>query len=217
MRKIFLLFIAGLILLTGIACEKKGAEKAKPSPFLTAEEITAMQQKMAKLPAVPVTDNEIAVLETNLGTIEFELFPKVAPNHCASFKKLALNGYYDGTTFHRVVPGFVIQGGDILSRDSNPYNDGNGGPGYALNAEFSNISHKRGIVSTAREGNDINSGGSQFFICLADIPHLDGKYTVFGRVIKGMDVVDKIAQVVRDERDRPVQNVVMKHVTVQKR
>ncbi len=215
MRKICLLFITGLFLLSGIACEKKVTEKAK-SAHLTNEEISAIQQKMANLPNVPVAENEIAIIETNLGTIEMKFFPKVAPNHCASFKKLAMNGYFDGTTFHRIVPGFVIQGGDIFSRDDNPYNDGSGGPGYALNAEFSKISHQRGIVSMAREGNDINSGGSQFFICLANVPRLDGQYTVFGEVIKGVDVVDKIAQVQRDERDRPLQDVVMKHVSIQK-
>ncbi|RKY83708.1 peptidylprolyl isomerase [candidate division KSB1 bacterium] len=141
-----------------------------------------------------------------MGTIEFKFYEKDAPNHCANFKKLANSGFYDGTTFHRVIPGFMIQGGDILSKDSDPYNDGTGGPGYTLKAEFNSIPHERGIVSMARRA-DPNSAGSQFFICVATAPHLNGKYTVFGKVIKGMDVVDRIVNVKRDKRDRPLKDV----------
>ncbi|MEE4310814.1 MAG: peptidylprolyl isomerase [candidate division KSB1 bacterium] len=149
-----------------------------------------------------------------MGTIELEFFPEVAPNHCANFKKLANAGFYDGVLFHRVIPGFVIQGGDILTRDDEPKNDGTGDAGYKLNAEFSTISHDRGILSTAREGGDVNSAGTQFFICVDSIPHLDGQYTVFGKVTKGMDVVDKIVASPRDPRDKPLKNVVMEHVRV---
>ncbi|RMD78828.1 MAG: peptidylprolyl isomerase [Lentisphaerae bacterium] len=149
-----------------------------------------------------------------MGDIEFEFFTKEAPNHCANFKKLANAGFYDGVTFHRVIPGFVIQGGDILTRDNDPSNDGTGDAGYFLDAEFSDIHHDRGIVSTARSPQSINSASTQFFICVAPKYHLDGQYTVFGRVTKGMDVVDKIVSVDRDARDRPKKDVVMTEVRV---
>ena len=149
-----------------------------------------------------------------MGTIEFDFFPEVAPNHCANFKKLANAGFYDGVTFHRVIPGFVIQGGDIRSRDDNPANDGTGDAGYSVDAEFSDLHHDRGIISTARSPQDINSAGTQFFICVKNIRHLDGQYTIFGKVTKGMDVVDKIVAVPRDNRDRPKENVVMTEVRV---
>ena len=134
----------------------------------------------------------LGVLETELGEIVIEFFPDDAPNHVANWKKLAREGFYDGTTFHRVSPGFVIQGGDPNSKDNDPYNDGLGGPGWFLDQEFNERRHLRGIVSMAR-GEYINSAGSQFFICLADLPYLDRQYTVFGRVIEGMDTVDAIA------------------------
>ncbi|MBD3288410.1 peptidylprolyl isomerase [candidate division KSB1 bacterium] len=190
---------------------KKSSEEFKT---LTQEEINAKIQKVQELPDVPVTENEKAVIHTTMGTIEFELLEEVAPNHCANFKKLANAGFYDGVTFHRVIPGFVIQGGDIRSRDDNPANDGTGDAGYSLDAEFSDLHHDRGMVSTARSPHDINSAGTQFFICVKDIRHLDGQYTIFGEVTKGMDVVDKIVAVPRDNRDRPLENVVMTKVRV---
>lgn len=160
------------------------------------------------------TKNEKAVIETTLGTIELEFFPDVAPKHVENFKKLARQGFYDSTTFHRVIPGFMIQGGDPNSKDEDRSNDGTGGPGYSVDAEFNNRPHKRGILSMARSS-DPNSAGSQFFICVADANFLDGKYTVFGQVTKGMDVVDKIVAVPRDKRDNPLQKVIMKKVTIQ--
>ncbi|RMD95201.1 MAG: peptidylprolyl isomerase [Calditrichaeota bacterium] len=147
--------------------------------------------------------------------IVFKFFPDVAPNHCANFKKLANSGFYDGITFHRVIPNFMIQTGDILTADADPSNDGTGMPGYSINAEFSNISHKRGIVSMARR-QDPNSAGSQFFICVADAPWLDGKYSVFGQVIRGMDVADKIVAVPRDKKDRPLKDVIVYKIRVVK-
>jgi len=133
----------------------------------------------------------VGVMNTELGEIVIEFYPDVAPNHVANWKKLARDGFFDGTTFHRVAPGFVIQGGDPNSRDIDPYNDGLGGPGWFVDQEFNDVPHERGIVSMAR-GEAINSAGSQFFICLDDLPRLDGLYTVFGRVIEGMDTVDAI-------------------------
>jgi peptidyl-prolyl cis-trans isomerase B (cyclophilin B) len=160
---------------------------------------------------------EVAVIETDFGKIVFELLPDVAPKHVANFKKLASSGFYNGTAFHRVIPGFMIQGGDPNSKGNDRSTWGMGQPGQAtVPAEFSKLSHKRGIVSAARRGDDINSATSQFFICVADAPHLDGQYSIFGRVIQGMDVVDKIVNVPRDERDNPLNTVVMKKVYIKK-
>ena len=139
-----------------------------------------------------ILDNEIAILETSKGIIKIKLFNNKAPNHCLNFKKLCNSRFYDKTSFHRVHRDFMIQGGDILSRDNTRGNDGEGSPGWSIDAELNDISHKRGIVSMAR-GNSLNSAGSQFFICVKDSPWLDGKYTVFGEVFEGMDVVDRIS------------------------
>ncbi|MBN1155163.1 peptidylprolyl isomerase [candidate division KSB1 bacterium] len=194
------------------------SEKSKPThKVLTQSEINEIIANVQQLHNIPVTENEIAIIETDFGTIEFEFYPDVAPNHCANFKKLANAGFYDGVTFHRVIPNFVIQGGDILSRDENPNNDGTGDAGYKLAAEFSNLRHDRGIVSTARAPHDIDTAGTQFFICVAPIHHLDGQYTIFGKVTKGLDVVDKIVSVPRDNRDRPEENVYMNRVRVVER
>jgi cyclophilin family peptidyl-prolyl cis-trans isomerase len=164
---------------------------------------------------------EVGVIETSLGTIVVRFYDQDAPKTTANFKKLAREGFYNGTTFHRIVPRFVIQGGDPNSKDSDRANDGQGGPGYTVPAEIKRL-HKRGALATARLGDQVNpkkeSSGSQFFVCLTDLPSLDrGGYTVFGEVIEGMDVVDKIAAVKTDARDNPVDPVVMKKVTVQKR
>lgn len=154
-------------------------------------EIAAIKQNAKDYYPEPVTNNDIVILETNRGTMKLKLFPNVAPKHCRNFKKLANSGYYDGTTFHRIIPGFMIQGGDINSRDNNPKNDGTGGPGWTVDAEFNKVLHKRGILSMARSS-DPNSAGSQFFICVADAPNLDGKYTAFGEVIENVHVADHI-------------------------
>ena len=151
----------------------------------------------------------IAVIDTNFGNIVIQLRPDVAPGHVENFVKLAQDGFYDGTTFHRVIPGFMIQGGDPNSKDEDRSNDGQGGPGYTINAEFSDVPHKRGILSMAR-AQDPNSAGSQFFIVVADSNFLDGQYTVFGEVIEGMDVADKIVNVERDSMDNPLEKVTMK-------
>jgi cyclophilin family peptidyl-prolyl cis-trans isomerase len=162
-------------------------------------------------------DSEVAVLDTTYGKIVLEFYPNAAPNHVANFKKLARQGFYDGTQFHRVIEGFMIQGGDPNSKDSDPTNDGTGNAGYQIKAEFNTISHKKGIVSMARGAYSVDSASCQFFIMLADTPRLDGQYTVFGKVVEGMDVVEKIGKVKVDSRDHPVQPVVMKKVTIEKR
>lgn len=153
--------------------------------------------------------NPKAIIETKYGNIVIELLPDVAPKHVENFIKLSKDGFYDGTTFHRVIPGFMIQGGDPNSKDNDRSNDGMGGPGYTINAEFNEISHKRGILSMARS-NDPNSAGSQFFIVVKDSTQLDRQYTVFGRVTEGMDVADKIVSVERDGNDNPLEKVEMK-------
>ena len=150
-----------------------------------------------------------AVLQTKFGEITLKFFPEVAPKHVNSFIELANKGFNDGTTFHRVVPGFVIQGGDPNTRSEDRSKHGTGGPGYNLEAEFSNLPHKRGTLSMARAAHP-DSAGSQFFICVADAAFLDGQYTVFGEVTEGMDVVDEIVAQPRDSRDNPNERVEMK-------
>ena len=149
-----------------------------------------------------------AIIETKFGKIELRFFLDVAPNHVNNFIELAKKGFYDGTTFHRVIPGFMIQAGDPNSKDPDKSRHGMGGPGYTLKAEFNNKPHKRGTLSMARAANP-DSAGSQFFICVADSPFLDRQYTVFGEVITGMEVVDKIVNQPRDSRDNPSERIEM--------
>jgi peptidyl-prolyl cis-trans isomerase B (cyclophilin B) len=151
---------------------------------------------------------EVGVISTKYGDIVIEFFPKKAPNHAKNFIKLAQSGFYDGCTFHRVIPGFMIQGGDPNTKDKDRTNDGLGGPGYTIDAEFNDIPHNRGIVSMARSQNP-NSAGSQFFIVVKASYFLDKKYTVFGKVIEGMEVVDKIVSVPRDDKDNPYERIEM--------
>jgi peptidyl-prolyl cis-trans isomerase B (cyclophilin B) len=150
-----------------------------------------------------------ATIETKFGEITLKFFPEVAPNHVNNFIELARDGFYDGTIFHRIVPGFVIQGGDPNTKSNDRSRYGTGGPGYTLKAEFSKLPHKRGTLSMARAAHP-DSAGSQFFICVTDTPFLDGEYTVFGEVVKGMDVVDKIVSQPKDQRDNPIDRVEMK-------
>lgn len=149
------------------------------------------------------------VIETSLGTIEIKFYPDKAPKHVESIQKLVGEGFYNGTTFHRVIPGFMVQGGDPNSKSPNRSMHGMGGPGFTIPAEFNDVSHKRGICSMARS-QDPNSAGSQFFICVADSTFLDRQYTVWGEVIKGMEVADAIVAVKRDQNDNPLQRVEMK-------
>ncbi len=149
-----------------------------------------------------------AVISTKFGDISLEFFPDTAPNHVRNFLKLGSSGFYDETTFHRVIPGFMIQGGDPNSKGDDPTNVGMGGPGYTIDAEFSDIPHERGILSMARSM-DPNSAGSQFFIMHKNSPHLNGQYSVFGQVIEGIEVVDKIVSVDKDHNNRPIEKVKM--------
>ena len=150
-----------------------------------------------------------AVIETSLGPITAELYPKDAPQHVNSFVFLARDGFYNGVIFHRVIPGFMIQGGD-------PTGTGSGGPGYKLKAEFNDRKHVRGVLSMART-NDPNSAGSQFFVMHDDSPHLDRQYTAFGKVISGMDIVDKIATSPTGANDRPRNPPTINKITIEEK
>lgn len=148
--------------------------------------------------------DEVAVIQTDKGRIVLEFFPDYAPNHVENFKKLAREGFYDGTRFHRVIPGFVIQGGDPHTKDLGKASAwGTGGPDGRVRAEFNELLHKRGILSMARSS-DVHSAGSQFFVCVADVPSLDRQYTVFGNVVEGMEAVDAIVKTPTSDRNGTV-------------
>ena len=155
----------------------------------------------------------IITIETNEGVIKAELYPEIAPNTVNNFVSLAGKGFYNGTIFHRVIPGFMIQGGD-------PQGTGMGGPGYSIKGEFSgngfpnNLKHTRGVLSMARAMNP-NSAGSQFFIMVEDAPHLDGQYAAFGQVTDGVEEADRIVNVSRDYSDRPYEEQTIKSITVE--
>ncbi|HSG74180.1 MAG TPA: peptidylprolyl isomerase [Nitrosopumilaceae archaeon] len=155
-----------------------------------------------------------AIIETNHGKIVLNLLPDIAPETVRSFIKLTESKFYDGTLFHRVIPGFMIQGGDPNSKQSDKSTWGTGGPGYNLKAEFNPRSHLRGIVSMAR-ATDPDSAGSQFFIVTTDSTFLDNQYTVFAEVIEGMEVADTIVNLERDQNDCPLQEAKMIHVTTE--
>ncbi len=161
--------------------------------------------------------DEIGVIRLkDLGVITLEFYPDRAPNHVENFKKLARAGFYDGTLFHRIIPGFMIQGGVPNTKDPDTSKWGTGGPGYQIDAEFSQTPHVRGTLSMARS-QDHDSAGSQFFICVDRSSFLDGQYTVFGQVIDGMDVGDKIVDTSRDRNDRPLENVVVESIRIEER
>jgi peptidyl-prolyl cis-trans isomerase B (cyclophilin B) len=193
--------LAGVALLIAWQAMAEAADKPVPPPPPAKSELKGAR----------------AIIKTKHGEIEIKLLPDLAPKTVENFIKLAKEGFYDGTIFHRVIPNFMIQGGDPLSKDSRKKDQyGTGGPGYTIKAEFSDRPHKRGTVSMARRGesgpNDIeafNSGGSQFFIVVEDSRFLDRKYTVFGEVVRGMGVADKIVNEPRDEKDNPKNRVEM--------
>jgi peptidyl-prolyl cis-trans isomerase B (cyclophilin B) len=148
-----------------------------------------------------------AIIKTKFGDMEVTFFPEKAPKHVENFISLAKSGFYNGTIFHRVIPGFMIQGGDPNTKDPNkPETYGMGGPSQRLNAEFNDTPHRRGILSMARTS-DPNSAGSQFFIVVKDSNFLDRQYTAFGEVVKGMEVADKIVGLPRNARDLPTERV----------
>ncbi|MBT5986274.1 MAG: peptidylprolyl isomerase [Nitrospina sp.] len=156
-----------------------------------------------------VSAEEIAVIETKFGKIEIQFFEDKAPGHVKNFKDLANKGFYDGTIFHRVIPGFMIQGGDPNTKGDDRSTHGMGGPGYSIKAEFNDTPHKRGTLSMARS-QDPDSAGSQFFVVVKDSGFLDGQYTAFGKVLTGMAVADQIVNSPRDRRDNPNKRIEMK-------
>ncbi len=154
-----------------------------------------------------------AIIETNHGKIEFTLLPDIAPETTRNFAKLAKSGFYDGTLFHRVIPGFMIQGGDPNTKEPDKTKWGTGGPGYTIKAEFNSKSHRRGIVSMARSM-DPDSAGSQFFVVTTDSTFLDGQYTVFGEVTSGMDTADKIVNLPRNNNDCPLEDAKILRIVI---
>jgi peptidyl-prolyl cis-trans isomerase B (cyclophilin B) len=194
-------FRIGFVLVLFLLWMNHGHADTKYKKF-TPEEIKKMSETKA-------------IIETNLGNIELKFFPEVAPNHVNNFIELAKKGFYDGSTFHRLIPGFMIQGGDPNSKNPDRSKHGMGGPGYTVKAEFNNKPHKRGILSMARAQHP-DSAGSQFFICVADSFFLDRQYTVFGEVVSGMEVADKIVSQPRDKTDNPLEKIEIKVKIVEK-
>src|SRR5215216_3226265 len=185
--------------------------------LLTSAVFAADEKKEEKTPMN--SQNEVAVIKTTEGDMVVQFWTDAAPNTIENFKKLARQGFYDGTTFHRIVKDFMIQGGDPNSKDPAKENSyGEGGPGYKINAEFNDHPHDRGVISMAR-GPDPDSAGSQFFICLAPVHRLDHQYTTFGKLIKGEDVLAKIGETPvaknsRGEQSQPTKRVVIQSVKI---
>ena len=185
--------------------------------LLSSALFAAEEKKEEKTPAN--TSNEVAVIKTSEGEMVVQFWTDAAPQTIENFKKLARAGTYDGTIFHRIVKNFMIQGGDPLSKDPKKENVyGSGGPGYKIKAEFNDHRHERGVISMAREM-DVDSAGSQFFICLAPVPRLDHQYTTFGKLIKGDDVLGKIGdtEVTKNsqgENSKPTKRVVIESIKI---
>jgi cyclophilin family peptidyl-prolyl cis-trans isomerase len=219
--------LVAVLLVAGVACSQRGTDSTAQSDTGTTDTMatassTTMSSTTAADTAASATDsaatstaaagqenasmsnyeNKVAELHTSSGEIDIRFFPDVAPNHVKNFIDLANKGFYNGTKFHRVIPGFMIQGGDPNTKAGDPSTWGVGGSGSNVKAEFNTVSHKRGIVSMARAQHP-DSASSQFFIVVADSPFLDRQYTVFGQVTKGMDVADKIVSAARGANDRP--------------
>ena len=211
--------------LLGLSCGNSNEENKM-------ENKTERSEQLSKNETIEDSDfqkKEVAIIDTEFGEMVIDFFEGNAPKHVESFKIHARNGYYDKTIFHRVIPGFMIQGGDPNTKGDNNASYGTGGHAakyfgignendsstWTLPAEFNNIKHKVGILSMARANNP-NSGGSQFFICAAEAPHLNGKYTVFGQVIEGLEIIEQIVNQPRDSRDNPNRRIEMK-VRIEKR
>ena len=187
------IFFAGLAVLAFLSGSREEEQKSEQKMEATAQVQTPDSSTETAKPEE--SSNPQVVLETGSGNIVLELFPKEAPVTVANFLKLVNQKFYDGLIFHRVIPGFMIQGGD-------PNGNGSGGPGWTIKGEFGSRKHLAGTLSMARTA-DPNSAGSQFFICVAAAPHLDGQYAAFGQTIEGLSVVEKIVSVPRNAQDRP--------------
>jgi peptidyl-prolyl cis-trans isomerase B (cyclophilin B) len=182
--------------------------------MLLATVAFAAEQKKDEKPAAS-SANEVAIIKTSEGDMVVQFWNDAAPNTIENFKKLARSGFYNGTTFHRIVKGFMIQGGDPNTKDpAKEAQYGNGGPGYTIKDEFNYHDHRRGVISMARE-KEPNSAGSQFFICLASVPRLNGKYTTFGRLIKGDEVLSKIGDTPVKKNSEGEMSKPLNRVTIQ--
>ena len=180
----------------------------------TTTEAKPVTKSAAKDDKSPMNTKEVAVIRTTEGEMVIEFWPDVAPKTVENFKTLAKKGFYDGTCFHRVIKGFMIQGGDSLTKDpSKEARWGTGDPGYKVKAEFNSRNHERGVISMARS-NDPDSAGSQFFICHGAPSFLDGKYTAFGKLIKGDDVLEKIATTPTHPQDRPDKRMAVESIKI---
>lgn len=198
----------------------KGLETAKATQKQTVRELNKKLEEAGKdSKKMTFLSKKIkgitATIVTNMGEIKIKFFPDQAPIHCYNFITRAECGFYDKTQFHRVIPGFMIQGGDSNSRDMNFSDDGGGGTVVAIPHEFNKKRHSRGILSMARRGDTKYGAGSQFFLMHADSPQLDNKYTVFGEITKGLEVVDQIAGVKKNRRDHPIEPVWIETIKVQ--
>ena len=199
--KPFILFLCGIVFLSTVSISqgKKSIKKGKSSVDSTKG------------------SHGLVVIQTSMGDITIQLADDKAPKHAANFRKLAKEGFYAGTTFHRVIPGFMIQGGDPNSKGDDHLKDGLGGPGYTIDAEIG-LTHDRGVIAAARQGDEVNpmrkSNGSQFYICLAPQPSYDGQYTVFGNVVWGMDTLNQISELPVDTNDNPLQRVEIKSIKI---
>jgi len=206
----FLIILIGAVLGTSgyFGWKKYSAKKA------ISQAAAATTQSTDDKTANEVKDNEVAVVDTNQGTIKIQLYRSVAPKTVENFVKLATQGFYDSTKFHRVIKDFMIQGGDPLSKDDTKKDSwGKGDPGYKFDDEPVTLDYKRGIVAMANSGP--NTNGSQFFIMQKDNLTLPKSYTIFGNVIEGMDVVDKIATTATDSNDRPLANMTINKITIE--
>jgi cyclophilin family peptidyl-prolyl cis-trans isomerase len=213
-----------VLMCAAVACSKTVTDTGTQTESTTTgtETAVAAADTSATTSAAPAATEEkpmseysdkVAVLQTSAGEIDIRFFPDVAPNHVKNFIDLAQKGFYNGTKFHRVIPGFMIQGGDPNTIKGDPATWGTGNSGKNVNAEFNAVPHRRGIVSMARS-NDPNSASSQFFIVVKDSTFLDNQYTVFGQVTKGMDVADKIVSAPRGVNDRPNSPVSIDSITI---
>jgi cyclophilin family peptidyl-prolyl cis-trans isomerase len=221
--KATLVGIATFAFMLALSCGSKqtaSTPKAAETPKQEMAQSDTAKPALESMPTTkteenkPLTGKELMVIKVkDYGTIKIQLFPKDAPKNVANVVKLAKSGFYDGLKFHRVIAGFMIQGGD-------PNGDGTGGPGYTIPAEISpTLKHLKGTMAMARLPDQVNpdkaSSGSQFYICLAPQPHLDNNYTIIGKVVEGIDVVDAIGKVKTGPRDMPVKDVIMEKVTIE--
>jgi peptidyl-prolyl cis-trans isomerase B (cyclophilin B) len=210
----FVIFITGMF---SMSCGEKKTDITQKNDNVNQKQMTTNTTQKVDT-TQPLTENEsdTVIMETSMGSMTIELYSKDAPLHVANFKKLVKDGFYDGLLFHRVIPGFMIQGGDPNTKSGDRSTYGQGGPGYTIPAEIK-LKHEMGSLAAARLGDAANpkreSSGSQFYIVTGNASHLDGQYTVYGKVIKGIDIAHKIENVKRDAMDDPIDKVVITKVS----